>query len=302
MNADRLADRLAARLGSWCDERAPPAVRQDRTETRDGFVVEHLIFDFGDESAPAILCRPADGTGPYPAILCPHAHGLRYAIGHRDLIEARPAMQAPAYGPVLAARGFVALSLDMPAFGGRQQPTEEARVKARLWQGATLIGDMLRELATALDYLAARDDVDAARLGAFGFSMGATHACWLAALEPRLAAVAHLCSFADLAPLIATGAHDLHKGYLTVPGLLADGDAGDIAALIAPRPQLIGTGVEDPLTHDGAYAPAIARVVAAYDQAGAAECLTVIREAASGHAETPRMRAEVLAFFDRWLG
>jgi dipeptidyl aminopeptidase/acylaminoacyl peptidase len=39
--------------------------------------------------------------------------------------------------------------------------------------------------------------VDAGRIGAMGLSMGATHAYWLAALDDRVAAVAHLCAFAE---------------------------------------------------------------------------------------------------------
>ena len=65
--------------------------------------------------------------------------------------------------------------------------------------------------------------------------MGATLAFWLAALDPRMKAVAHLCCFADLETLVASGAHDLHGLYMTVPGLLAVARTGEIAGLIAPR-------------------------------------------------------------------
>jgi dipeptidyl aminopeptidase/acylaminoacyl peptidase len=51
---------------------------------------------------------------------------------------------------------------------------------------------MLGDLAAGLDALAADPDVDAGtRIGAMGLSMGATHAYWLAALDDRVAAVAH---------------------------------------------------------------------------------------------------------------
>jgi hypothetical protein len=109
-----------------------------------------------------------------------------------------------------------------------------------------------------------------------GLSMGATHAYWLAALDERVAAVAHLCAFADMAPLIASGAHDLHGIYMSVPGLLAKGDMGDVAALIAPRPQFIAWGGRDPLTPEAAISPALSRVTAPIAQAGAENALWIV--------------------------
>ena len=106
--------------------------------------------------------------------------------------------------------------------------------------GRSLAGQMLGELASALDWLAAGPGTDPARIGVFGLSMGATLGYWLGAVEPRVAAVAHLCCFADFGPLVASGAHDLHGIYLTVPGLLAMASNGEIAGLIAPRPQFVG--------------------------------------------------------------
>ena len=122
----------------------------------------------------------------------------------------------------------------------RREGTEAALAKAALWRGGTLMGRMLEDLAAGLDALTADPGVDAGRVGAMGLSMGATHAYWLAALDDRVSAVAHLCAFADMAPLLSSGAHDLHGIYMTVPGLLSHGDMGDVAALIAPRPQFIG--------------------------------------------------------------
>jgi dienelactone hydrolase len=89
------------------------------------------------------------------------------------------------------------LAIDLPCFGGRAAAAEGAAAKAALWRGGSLAGQMLGELASALDWLAADPGVDARRIGVFGLSMGATLGYWLGAVEPRLAAVAHLCCFAD---------------------------------------------------------------------------------------------------------
>jgi hypothetical protein len=131
----------------------------------------------------------------------------------------------------------------------------------------------------------------------YGISMGATLAYWLAAVDERIAAIAHLCCYADFATLIETGAHDLHGIYLTVPGLLAETSTGEIAGLVAPRPQLICVGEADTLTPPLAIDRALVETRAAYGGGP----LEVLRQAGIGHQETPEMRAAVLDFFARTL-
>ena len=114
--------------------------------------------------------------------------------------------------------------------------------------------------------------------------------------------MAHLCCFADFAPLVASGAHDRHGIYLTVPGLLGVASNGEIAGLIAPRPQFVGLGDADPLTPPEAVAPALASLGAAYAAAGAEAALRVHLEPGVGHQETPAMRRAVMAFLRDTLG
>ena len=110
-----------------------------------------------------------------------------------------------------------------------------------------------------------------------------------------------MCCFADLGRLIQTGAHDLHGIYLTIPGLLERTSSGEIAGLVAPRPQLICIGDLDPLTPPAAVDPALVAARSAYQAAGASDRLVVHRETAAGHAESPAMREAVLAFLARHL-
>lgn len=280
------------------DHPLDPVSRQE--EARDGFVVETLAFRTKDgEAVRGFLTRPAS-AGPHPALLYIHAHGGRYEVGADELIAGRPALLSP-LGPDFAQAGYVTLMVEMPAFGTRATPGESARAKAALWQGRSLAGRMLGEQAAALSWLAARADVDAARIGVFGLSMGATLGYWLAAVDPRVAAVAHLCCYADFAALISSGAHDLHGIYLTVPGLLAIAGNGEIAGLVAPRPQLIAIGDRDPLTPPDAVDAALAATRAAYAAKGADDRLVVHREPETGHVETAAMRRAVFDFFARFL-
>jgi dienelactone hydrolase len=261
-----------------------------------GYVVEVLNFSApGGEVVRGILTRPLRETRG-PAILYAHAHGGAYEIGADELVDGRSALLSP-LGPVLAQAGYVTLCIDMPTFGDRAAITESALSKARLWYGQSLFGQMLSEQAAALTYLASRPDVDPGRIGMFGISMGATLAYFLAAVDTRIAAIAHLCCFADFATLVETGDHDLHGIYLTIPGLLAATTTGEIAGLVAPRPQLICVGEADPLTPPLAVDRAWADTRTAYGD-GQVELL---REPGIGHQETETMRAAVLEFFRNTL-
>ncbi|MGK6313145.1 alpha/beta hydrolase family protein [Neorhizobium sp. DT-125] len=283
-------------------EGVPLELADGFSEIRDGYVLEHLRFRLADgEEVRGFLTRPKTGFAtPGPAILYAHAHGARWDIGASELTEGRPALiDAP--GPVLAREGYVTLCIDMPTFGERAGVTEDAAAKAALWHGRTLFGQMLSEQAAALSWLSARPEVDPARIGVTGLSMGATLAYFLAAIDGRVKAAAHLCCYADFATLVETGAHDMHGHYLTVPGLLRETSTGEIAGLIAPRAQLIAIGWDDPLTPPAAVEKAFAETEAAYLAAEALGALVFLPQAGVGHKETPAMRQAVLSFFKGYL-
>lgn len=274
------------------------ALRSAEIERRDGYVVEQLRLALGGLQVRGILTRP-EPAGPHPAILYGHSHGGRYDIGAAELLEGREYLLDP-LGPVFARAGYVTLCIDMPIFGERATVTESAAAKALLWYGKSLFSQMLGDHAAALTYLASRPEVDPKRIGAFGISMGCTLSYWLAAMDQRIAATAHLCCFADQREMIRLGAHDGHGIYMTVPGLLNEADAGSIAALVAPRPQLICIGEADSLTPPEAVAIAWAEASAGYAEMPGR--LRMVSEPGVGHQETPRMREAVLAFFAETLG
>lgn len=262
----------------------------------DGYVVENIELLIDNEHVRGILTRPI-APGRYPAILYGHSHGGRYEIGAEELLAGRDYLLDP-LGPVFARQGYVTLCIDMPIFGLRATETESARAKALLWYDRALICEMLADHQAALTYLISREDVDHTRVGAFGMSMGCFLSYWLAAVDERITAVAHLCCFADLRSMIRSGAHDGHGFYLVVPGLLDEADAGAIGALIAPRPQLVCIGEADRLTPMDAFELAWHEMSISYAGYGTLE---LVREPGVGHQETPRMREAVLDFFARTL-
>ena len=263
-----------------------------------GALIKDLVL-VSDPPIPAVFVRP-EGRGPFPAVLYCHAYGGDYRLGRRELLEGSRFLQEPGYGIALAAMGFASLCIDMTGFGDRQWEGRESAVsKSLAWWGRSLFALMLDDLSLALGYLANRDDVDAGRIYTLGLSMGAAHAYWLAALDNRVAGCAHMCMLADILPMIGSGAHDSHGHYLTVPGLLQVAETGDIAGLIAPRPQIVCHGAKDHLTPEAARVPATGRLAAAYDAAGAPEALVSVLDPEAGHQESAPMRVAVLDFLAR---
>jgi pimeloyl-ACP methyl ester carboxylesterase len=293
-------DRLRARLRQAFEaDDHPLRLVSEHSEAEGPVAVTRLAFaSFAGEAVRGICCRPMDGAEPCAGVLVIHAHGNRYDIGADELLAGRPALHAP-IGRALAEMGIASLCLDLPCFGHRAAVTESAAAKAALWRGRSLAGQMVGECHAALDWLAAQPWVRADRIGVFGISMGATLGYWLAAVDPRVRALVQECCLADFAALIATGAHDLHGIYLTIPGLLNIASNGRIAGLIAPRAQFIGIGDSDPLTPPDAVEISLAEVRAAYAAIGGR--LEVHREPLTGHAETPAMRRAALAFLSAEL-
>ncbi len=259
---------------------------------------EHWRLHLNREQAvPALLLRP-QASPPRGVVLYCHAHGNRFETGKDELLTGRPALQSPPYGELLAARGWAVLAIDHWGFGERQEPTERALVKRLLWQGRTLWGWRVHDTLAALDWLRMQPGFATLPVVTLGLSMGSTMALWAAALDERIAGCVDLCCAAEYDALLDSGGVDGHGEYFFVPGLLREFTLAEIAALIAPRPHLSLAGSADPLTPPAGLASLDASLRVAYS-ALAADAAWQQWVEPSGHAETPPMRARVLAWLDR---
>ncbi|MFK7791944.1 MAG: alpha/beta hydrolase family protein [Devosiaceae bacterium] len=285
-------------LGCCIADAAFESVQVIETQTLDDWQLDTIMFERDGETIPALFLHPTNPTAPVPAVLYCHAHGNKWDFGMAELVEGRGSLQGP-YGKALQALGIASLCIEMPAFGARQEPTESARAKKHLWNGTTLFGQMLEELAAGTSFLSDQPQIDATHIGALGFSMGSTHAWWMAALDERVKASAALCSFADLACLTQTPAHDGHGIYMTVPRLLQNHSTGQIAGLAAPRALMIGVGLQDWSTPEGSFEVARAQLEAAYQDAP--DALHFHVEPDLSHEESPAMRQATLEFLETHL-
>lgn len=187
-------------------------------QQRRGYTVENVAF----ESLPGFfvtgnLYRPTDATGRHAAMLCTHGHW----DGTPRVMEM---MQNRCVG--LARMGVVAFAYDMVGYTDSTQMEHKNRLSLTLQ-----IWDSMR----ALDFVTTLPEVDSARLGCTGESGGGTQTFLLAAVDDRLGLSV---------PTVQVSAH-FFGGCICESGLpihhsaTHDTDNVEIAALFAPKPQLL---------------------------------------------------------------
>jgi len=288
-------------LGDLPPRDRPISARCVGEEENGPYVCEKLVLDLnGIEPVPAYFGRPLRGVSPYPLILYNHAHGGNYVLGKDELIRGRDAIQSPPYAEALAEKGIASLCIDTWNFGERRGRTESELFKEMLWKGQVLWGMMVYDNLRAVDYAAAREEVDASRIGTLGLSMGSTMAWWTAALDVRIRVCVDICCLTDFHALIESRGLDGHGIYYYVPNLLKHFSSPDINALIAPRPHLSIAGLFDKLTPPAGLDRIDTALTSAYSDLGASEAWRLERYH-TGHFETADARAKILAFLDRWL-
>jgi carboxymethylenebutenolidase len=134
---------------------------------------ETVEFASGGRVLGGYLAMP-EGKGPFPAVVVIHeAYGLNDNI--RDITRR------------FAGEGYAALGVDL--FAGSNRAVCMARFMTGLFVN-TLCHSGIRGLRASLDYLCARPEVDADRVGAVGYCMGGSFAVAWACTDDRLKAIA----------------------------------------------------------------------------------------------------------------
>jgi cephalosporin-C deacetylase-like acetyl esterase len=286
----------------WRHKPRPPKVLA--TEKHDGYTLERLVLDLnGIEPVPALLLIPDKRAPRAPGLLYIHWHGGMYDLGKEQLLVGVDAQ--PAYAPVCAEKGVVALAIDGWCFGERKHDEngrrgEEDTFKEMYWKGRVLFGMMMFDEFRGVDYLAGRPEVDSSRLGVLGMSMGATKAWWLAALDPRLRVCMDVCCLTDFAELLKVHNLSGHGLYYYVPSLLKHFQTAQINELIVPRAHLSVNGRLDELTPPAGVERIRDYLLPLYQKYGKLkDCHIEMFECP--HWELPQMRKLIVEWMDTYL-
>ena len=286
----------------------PPPLAPESVERVDlGDVIREKVTYAVEpgERVPAFVFLPKAGTARLPAVLCHHQHAGQYEVG-KDGPAGLGSTEDQHYALELARRGYVTLAPDALCFNERQDPThrlkgaecERYEALHRLTRGQSLQGKYVWDARRALDYLVSRPEVDRARIGMIGHSLGGQETLFTTAADTRIKAAVSSCGFASLAVLERD--RIIHNFALFVPGLAEAGDYGAVLALIAPRPFLVAARTADPIFPRDGIEATVTAARAAYAALGAADHLGTFYED-GGHEFSPAMREAAYAWLDRWL-
>ena len=251
----------------------------------DSYTIEKGVFEaVPGLSVPAHVYRPS-APGPHP--------GVVHSLGHwMENAKLEPDVQRT--NVRLARAGMVVLAYDTLGQGERRIGWHQHGQLAPLLTGFTSLGVMVAETLAALDLLAARDDVDAGRLGLTGASGGGYVSTFAAALDARVAAAAICCilnthsgQLRDAA--LGTGWDGWVDLCNQVPRLAATASMGLVLGAAAPSRVTVVHAIDDaPFPIAGART-VVGEAGAVYAALGAAGDVRLV-EVTGGHGLHPAMR------------
>jgi dienelactone hydrolase len=176
---------------------------------------------------------------------------------------------------------------------------EHLMAKSLFCAGTTWPGVFTAEDQRALDYLAARPDVDAARLGCAGLSGGGLRTVYLAGLDDRIRCACCVGMMTTWRDYLLNKAFT-HTWMVYIPGLPLDLDYPEVLGLRVPLATLVLNDNEDGLFTLDEMHRADAILTEVYKKAGAPERYRGSFYPGPHKFDLP-MQKEAFAWFDRWL-
>jgi dienelactone hydrolase len=278
------------------------------------YIVERLHF----QSMPGLYVTanfylPKNSGGSRPP-LAKKLPTILYVCGHGNVVEGGVSFGSKVayqYHPAwFATHGYACLILDTLQLG-EIQGLHHGTYREKMWwwhaRGYTPAGVELWNGIRALDYLETRPEVDAKRIGVTGRSGGGAYSWWLAAADERVRAAVPVAGIVDLrahacegvAPRLAKGVIAGHCDCMYFVNTHR-WDFATVAALIAPRPLLLGNSDADDIFPVAGYRRLAEKVRNVYALYGAEEKFQLL-ETKGPHRDTPALRIGTNKWMNRWL-
>ena len=292
-------------------------------EKRKGYTVRKILFNVNAYSRISAYLLVPDGKGPFPAINMLHDHGGHLFIGKEKMVRpidvdtvvindadrwVEKLYDGQYAGDYFAQNGYVVFSADAPMWGerGREEGVDRSKYDIicgnMMMLGRDLSAFMTYDDISGTDFLASLPEVDNARIGCMGCSMGAYRAWMLAALSDKVSAAASICwmTTTDVQMSVKDKKREYGGFANCIPALRQWLDYPHIASLACPKPMLFINGTRDHLFPiDGTHSAFnIMREVWTSQNAGA-ELETELWDVPHSCGKALQQRA--LEFFDKKL-
>jgi dienelactone hydrolase len=290
-------------------------------EDRGTYVVRKVAFNLTRDSRVVACLAIPKGPGPFPAIVLMHDHSGKFDIGKEKMIRpwnagaereasaqvfVQQVYESRFIGDELAARGYVCLAIDALGWGDRGgvgHGDQQALASNLMHLGTSFAGLIAHEDLRAAEFLASLPEVDKARIGTIGLSMGSHRAWQAAALSDRIAVGAAICWMTTLEGVMRPGINRAkgHSAYSMLhPGIHRYLDFPDMASLACPKPMLFYNGSQDRLFPQDSTLAAFDKMRRVWASQGAENRL-VTKMWDVPHVFNREMQEEAFAWLDRWL-
>ncbi len=266
---------------------------------RAGIVVEKLHF----QSQPGLyvtanLYRPEKCTEPLPGILYVCGHG-RVKI---DGVSYGNKCHYQHHGIWFAQHGYVCLMIDSLQLGEIEGIHHGTYNHGMWWwnnRGYTPAGVEAWNCIRALDYLQSRPEVDPERLGVTGRSGGGAYSWWISSIDERIKVAVPVAGITDLENHVVDGCVEGHCDCMFIVNLYG-WDYPLVAAMVAPRPLLIGNTDDDDIFPKNGVKRLLAKVRRVYSLYGAEQKLALVMPPGK-HADLPELQKAAFQWFDKHL-
>jgi dienelactone hydrolase len=255
------------------------------------------LSERGDD-VPAYLLIPTTPKRRAPAMVCLH-QTIKTGKDEPAGLGGNPNLH---YAKELAERGYVCIVPDYPYLGENAfDPYQHGYVSCTM---KGIVNHM-----RAVDVLQSLSEVDPARIGSIGHSLGGHNTLFVAAFDDRVKAMVTSCGFTSMRKY-GNGNLAGWAGRRYMPRIadqygndpaLMPFDFPHILVALAPRPLFINAPLHDSNFDVSGVRDCVDAAMPVYDRVFRAKARLVANYPDAGHEFPSRIRAAAYEFLDKWL-